>query len=79
MGSRKTGRLVAFVKMGSRFKRKEGVGKVEGHGERGNFESLRSESNDILRPILQIPLGVLKIWKLFILIHYQKSFLLSFL
>lgn len=69
---------MAFVKTGSRFNRKEGVGKVEGHGLRGNSGSLWSESSDTLSPILQIPLGVFKIWKAFILTHYQKSYLLSF-
>lgn len=52
MGSRKTERLVAFMKMKSRFGRKEGVGKIERHGQRGNFETLRSESSDTLSPIL---------------------------
>lgn len=52
MGSRKTGRLVAFMKMEGRFGRKEGVEKVERHGQRGNFKSLRSESSDTLSPIL---------------------------
>lgn len=34
MGTRKTGRLVAFMKMESKFGRKEGEGKAEGGGQR---------------------------------------------
>lgn len=41
MGSRKTGRLVAFMKMENQSGRKERVEKVEGNGQRRNCVSLR--------------------------------------
>lgn len=34
MGTRKTRRPVAFLKMESKFGRKEGVGRIEGGGKR---------------------------------------------
>lgn len=55
MGSRKTRRLVAFMKIESKSSREERVEKVEGDGQRGNFVSLRSSSSETLRPFYRFP------------------------